>query len=424
VNADPILDRLTRLYPRAIDLSLDRVRRLMADLGSPQERLPPVIHVAGTKGKGSTVAFLRAMLEAHGSRVHAYTSPHLVRFNERIRLAGKLIDDDALTDVLEEVERINAGRPITFFEVTTAVAFLTFARTPADYVLLEVGLGGRLDATSLIERPAVVALTPISIDHTDFLGNTLAAIAGEKAGIMKPGVPTVVGPQPPEAAGVFAERAKAMGVSLFRDGAEWTARPAPGGMSYDGSRHFDLPAPALPGRHQVDNAGLAIATLENLSGFAPRSESIAEGLRKVEWPARLQVLTRGPLAVLVPAGSTLYLDGAHNEAAAAVVADWARESGDLRPLHLVCGLRATKDAAKFFARLASVARRVRTVPIPGDALSIAPPALAEAARAAGIADAEPAADLAAAMRSLADGPAQILICGSLYLAGAVLRDNQ
>src|SRR5262245_3384412 len=241
MSADPILDRLTRLHPKAIDLSLDRVRRLMTDLGNPQDRLAPVIHVAGTKGKGSTVAFLRAMLEARGARVHAYTSPHLVRFNERIRLAGKLIDDDALTAILEEVERINAGRPITFFEVTTAVAFLAFARTAADYVLLEVGMGGRLDATNLVQRPAVVALTPISLDHTDFLGTTNAAIAGEKAGIMKPGVATVVGPQPDEATAVFAERAAALGAKLFRHGREWTARAAAGGMRYDGRRGFDLP---------------------------------------------------------------------------------------------------------------------------------------------------------------------------------------
>ncbi len=399
----------------------------MADLGNPQERLPPVIHVAGTKGKGSTVAFLRAILEAGGAKVHAYTSPHLVRFNERIRLASSLIDDATLTQVLEEVERINDGRPITFFEITTAVAFLAFAHHPADYVLLEVGMGGRLDATNLVDRPAVVALTPISIDHTDYLGTTITAIAGEKAGIIKPGVPTVVGPQPEAAAAVFAQRAAALGAPLFLHGKAWTAKPTRSGMRFEGKQRFDLPPPGLSGDHQIMNAGLAIATLEHLPGYVVTSAALTEGLRTVDWPARLQVLTRGPLAELVPPGSTLFLDGAHNEAAAMVVAQWARQAAGRRPLDLVCGMRATKDTARFFAQLAPVARRVRTVAIPDDALSVPPADLASTARAAGIADAAPTTDLAAAIADLAMSSAtasRILICGSLYLAGVVLRDNQ
>ena len=398
----------------------------MADLGDPQDRLPPVIHVAGTKGKGSTVAFLRAMLEASGARVHAYTSPHLVGFNERIRLAGRLIDDAELVAVLEEVERVNAGRSITFFEVTTAVAFLAFSRTPADYVLLEVGMGGRLDATNLVERPAVVALTPISLDHVDFLGNTLAKIAGEKAGIMKRGVATVVGPQPPEAATVFEERAAALDAGLFRHGHEWSARPTSTGMCYEGKQRFDLPRPALSGAHQIDNAGVAIAVLENLPKFRLGTQALAQGLHAVEWPARLQVLAKGPLAALVPSGSVLILDGAHNEAAAAVVAQWARDSGDTRPLDLIVGMRANKDAARFFAHLAPVARRVRTIAIPDDALSVPPADLAAIAREAGLRDANESGDVTAAIRELTaqPGDARILITGSLYLAGHVLRMNE
>ncbi|MBL8839358.1 MAG: bifunctional folylpolyglutamate synthase/dihydrofolate synthase, partial [Alphaproteobacteria bacterium] len=267
MTADAILTRLTTLYPMAIDLSLDRMRRLMDDLGRPQDRLAPVVHVAGTNGKGSTIAYLRAMLEAAGRRVHVYTSPHLVRFHERIRIAGTLIEEDALVAILEEVERINAGRPVTFFEVTTAAAFLAFARAPADAVLLEVGMGGTLDATNLVERPAAVALTPISFDHMQHLGNTLALIAGEKAGIIKPGVPAAVAPQPAEAAAVFDARAAALAAPLFRAGREWRVEETASGFRYRGRATIDLPRPVLAGRHQIDNAGLAVAVSELVPGF-------------------------------------------------------------------------------------------------------------------------------------------------------------
>ena len=424
-----ILERLTALYPKSIDLSLDRVRRLLADLGSPQDRLPPVIHVAGTNGKGSTVATMRAILEAAGYRVHVYTSPHLVRFNERIRLAGRLIEDPPLAALLAEVERVNAGRPITFFEVTTAAALLAFARTPAEIVLLETGLGGRLDATNLVARPAACALTPVSIDHVDFLGDTVEKIAGEKAGILKPGVIAAIGPQPPEAQRVFERAAETVGATLFRHGRDWIAVPtAEGGFRYAGRRTLPLlPPPSLPGIHQIDNAGLAIAVLENLDGFAIDEEHIRAGLAAVEWPARLQRLTRGPLVGLLPAGIELFLDGGHNESAGAVLAEWAH--GARGPVDLVFGMRANKAADRFFAHVAPRVRRLRAVAIDGDPLSLPPDAVAGLARAAGI-DAAPArsvdaavADLAAAHQGGPPPPARILICGSLYLAGHVLAEN-
>ena len=291
--SDRVLTRLMRLHPKKIDLTLGRVERLLAALGNPQDRLPPVIHVAGTNGKGSTVATMRACLEAAGYRAHVYTSPHLVRFHERIRLAGELIDEDALLDVLGECERANNEAPITFFEITTAAAFLAFTRTPADIVLLETGLGGRLDATNVVRHPAVVAITPISLDHQAFLGDTVAAIAGEKAGILKTGVPAIIGPQPDEAAAVIEARALAIGAPRYRWQQEWRCRPAGQSMHYQGLRwRLDLPLPSLAGAHQIANAGTAVACLEQLSGFGPPPAALAAGLRHIEWPARLGVVAR------------------------------------------------------------------------------------------------------------------------------------
>src|SRR5947208_1337665 len=313
-TTDELLAELKALHPRRMDLSLGRIERLLAALGNPQDRLPPVIHIAGTNGKGSTVATLRACLEAAVYRVHVYTSPHLVRFHERIRLAGQLIKEDSLLALLEECERANAGAPITFFEITTAAAFLAFARVPADIVLLETGLGGRLDTTNVVRHPAVAAITPVSLDHQAFLGDTVAAIAGEKAGILKPGVPAVIGPQPDDAAGVIEARAAAIGAPLYRWQKEWRCDPQPppaaGGMRYEGGRwRLDLPLPALAGLHQTANAGTAIACLEQLSGFSLPASAISDGLRHIDWPARLQRLTRGPLVAMLPAGSELWLDG-------------------------------------------------------------------------------------------------------------------
>ena len=404
-------------------MSLDRVRRLLADLGDPQDAMPPAIHVAGTNGKGSTVACLRAMAEAAGLRVHAYTSPHLVRFAERIRVTGELVGDDALAAILEEVERVNAGRPITFFEITTVAAFLAFARTPADLSLLEVGMGGRLDATNVVARPLVSVVTPVSFDHMEYLGDTLALIAGEKAGILRAEVPVVVAPQAPEAAAPIAARALEVGAPVFRHGAEWSFAPGAQGFSYRGVAVRDLPRPSLAGPHQVANAATAVAVAEMLPGRLRLPDAaIAAGVAGARWPARLQRLSRGPLAEALPAGCELWLDGGHNEDGARAIAAWARGLGDGLPLDIVVALRSTKRAEPILAALAPVARSIVCAGNPADHLALAPARLAEAARAAGIADAREAADVAAGLRLL-DAPRRVLVCGSLYLAGAVLAEN-
>ena len=347
-TSDRVLERLGRLHPKLIDLSLGRVERLLAALDHPQEKLPPVIHVAGTNGKGSTIATLRACLEAGGYRVDAYISPHLVRFHERIRLAGQLIEEEALIALLEECERANGGTPITYFEITSAAAFLAFARTPADIVLLETGLGGRLDATNVVHRPAVTAITPISLDHQAFLGDTIAQIAGEKAGILKPGAPAVVGPQPEEAEAVIEARAVELGAPLSRWQHEWRCTADGTDMRFTGERwQLDLPMPSLPGAHQIANAGLAIACLEQLRSLSLPPEAIAAGLRRIEWPARLQRLTRGPLVELMPPGWELWLDGAHNQAGGEALAAMA-ESWQERPLSLAAsGMTLTRRRYRF-----------------------------------------------------------------------------
>jgi dihydrofolate synthase / folylpolyglutamate synthase len=424
--SDRVLSRLMQLHPKKIDLSLGRIQRLLAALGNPHERLPPTVHVAGTKGKGSTVATMRACLEGGGYRVHAYISPHLVRFHERIRLAGELIEEEALLALLDECERANRGEPITFFEITTAAAFLAFARNPADVVLLEVGVGGRLDATNVLRRPAVTAITPVSIDHQAFLGDTVEAIAGEKAGILKPDVPAVIGPQPEDAKAVIEARAAAVGAPLHRWCQEWrcTAGSAVGGMRYVGRRWgLDLPLPSLLGAHQIVNAGVAIACLEQLVQLALLPAAIAQGLRQIDWPARLQHLNRGPLVDVLPSGWELWLDGAHNalaaEALAAVAAGWRD-----RPLDLVVGMLNTKDATGFLAPLAPYARSVQAVTIPGEENPHPAAQIAAAARVLGL-EAREAASVAAALRDIIArlGPARVLICGSLHLAGVVLAEN-
>jgi len=397
------------------------VLRLLAALGNPQDKLPPVVHVAGTNGKGSTLAFLRAFLEAAGYRAHVYTSPHLVRFNERIRLAGRLIEEDALLALLDEVERINAGAPVTFFEITTALAFLAFARVPADIVLLETGLGGRLDATNVIARPAVTAITPISLDHQHFLGDTIAAIAFEKAGILKPGVPAVLAPQLPEAAAVLESRAGEAGAPLFRFGMEWSVRPEGTGLAYRGRRTVTLPPPGLAGAHQYDNAGTALACLDCLPGFAVPDAALARGMAAVEWPARLQRLARGPLVRSLPAGAELWLDGAHNAAGGAALARAVAAWRD-RPLGLVWGMLATHDTHAFLEPLAPHVARLRAVAIPGEANARPAEELAATARALGI-DAAPAASVGAAVAEAVVPGGRGLICGSLYLAGRVLAEN-
>ena len=427
---EAVLSRLGGLHPKRIDtvdsntLQLDRIERLLAALGNPQDALPPVIHVAGTNGKGSTVATLRACLEAADHRVHVYTSPHLVRFNERIRIAGALIDDDALADLLDECERANAGAPITFFEVATTAAFLAFARTPADFTLLEVGLGGRNDTTNVVRRPLVTAITPVSLDHQAFLGDTIAQIAGEKAGILKPGVPAVIGPQPDEAEAVIENRAAAIGAPLCRAGREWRCVAAAHGMHYEGERwRLDLPLPSLPGAHQIHNAGTAIACLEQLSGFSPSAAALAAGLRHIDWPARLQHLRRGPLVEIMPRGWELWLDGGHNPAAGEVLGTVAAGWRD-RPLYLIVGMLNTKDAAGFLAPLAPHARSLHAVRIPGEENPLPAEAIVAAAASVAI-TAEPALSIAAALRDITGraGPARVLICGSLHFAGVVLAEN-
>jgi dihydrofolate synthase/folylpolyglutamate synthase len=420
-SADPILERLKALHPKIIDLSLGRVQDLMAALGHPEKSLPPVIHIAGTNGKGSTLATLRAVLEASGRRVHAYTSPHLVRFNERIRLAGSLIEEDFLAGLLEEVERVNAGKPVTFFEVTTAAAFLAFARVPADIVLLEVGLGGRLDATNLIDRPLASVITPVSMDHMHYLGDTLEKIAGEKAGILKKNVPAVIGLQPGAAMTVIDARIGEIGAIPFRRGREWSIARHPAGFSYKGSRHAALPIPSLPGPHQVDNAALAVATLD-AARLDISDHDLNAGFGRIEWPARLQRLESGRVAALLKPDTELWLDGGHNEDAGRILAEWLSDKAD-KPLDLIVGMLNTKEADRFLAHLVPFVRRFRAVDVPGEQASLPATAVADAARQVGFKDVKAAADVSAALRDLAPDADRVLICGSLYLAGTVLSDN-
>ncbi|HEY1502839.1 MAG TPA: folylpolyglutamate synthase/dihydrofolate synthase family protein [Stellaceae bacterium] len=420
--SDEILARLLTLHPKLIDLSLDRVLRLLAALGNPQAKLPRVIHVAGTNGKGSTVAFLRSCLEAAGKRVHAYTSPHLVRFAERIRVAGKLIEENALVAVLDECERANQGAPITFFEITTAAAFLAFSREPADCVLLEVGLGGRFDATNVVDRPAVTAITPVSIDHQQFLGDTVAKIAFEKAGILKRGVPAVIALQSQEAASVIAARAQDIGAPLYRAGTEWKATGRSDRcLAYRGHTRHVLPRPGLLGPHQYGNAGTALACLECLPGFAASAETLALGLAQVEWPARLQHLTDGKLARLMPSAGELWLDGGHNAAGGDALAAQAKTWHD-KKLNLVFGMLKTHDAAGFLAALAPYTGRVDALAIPGEENARSADDIADIAKSLGI-RAVARRGIKEAVAAAAEPGARVLICGSLYLAGRVLAEN-
>ncbi len=423
-QVDAALARLTQLYPKLIDLSLGRTHRLLGDLGNPHHRLPPVIHVAGTNGKGSTVAMMRAVLEAAGYRVHVYTSPHLVRFAERIRLVGALIDEALLLQMLEHVEKVNAGQPITFFEVTTAVAFLAFAQIPADVVLLETGLGGRFDSTNVIAKPAVTVLSSISMDHMQYLGETLALIAGEKAAIMKPGVPCVSVAQKPEAMDVIAAAAHEIGAPLNVQNTDWRIEAEGQGLLFTGQHNaWKVPLPPLPGRHQYENAGLALAALDQ-SPFAIPPFALRSGFRNVEWPARAQKLLQGPLVNALPAGWELWLDGGHNAGGGAAVAALAADMWGDAPLHLICGMLTTKAAEDYLRPLAARAASFTAVPIPGNDTAFAPAGLAEAATAAGHKNVSTAEDVAAALEAISpEGRGRVLICGSLYLAGEVLKAN-
>ena len=432
VRSDAILARLQSLHPRKIDLVLTRIERLLADLGHPEKKLPPIIHVAGTNGKGSACAFVRAMLEAQGLKVHVHTSPHLVKFHERIRIAGNLISEEELCDTLEDVERANQGREITFFEITTAAMFLAFSRHPADAVVLEVGLGGKYDATNVI-TPAISVVQPVGLDHLEFLGNSLAGIAAEKAGIIKPLVPVVIGPQQDAAREVIVRQADALSAPAYIFGQDFFAFQEQGRMVYqDNDGLLDLPLPRLIGRHQIENAGVAIAALRHAGLGWGRDSAVEKGLSTVEWPGRLQRLRRGPLIDTAPDGAEVWLDGGHNPHGAQAVSQAIADLEDKMelPLYLICGMLNNKDAVGFLAEFRGLARHVVTVSIPSAEASMGAGALYDAARAAGL-DADPAEDLDDAMLRLSawarahpkEPPPRILICGSLYLAGEVLAEN-
>jgi len=408
------------LHPKVIDLTLDRVHRLLSALDHPERRIPPVIHIAGTNGKGSTLAMIRAGLEAAGQPVHAYTSPHLARFHERIRLAGTLISEPALAALLDECVTANGSDPITFFEITTCAAFLAFARTPADWTLLEVGLGGRLDATNVVAAPRLTIITPVSLDHQQYLGETVAEIAGEKAGILKRRVPCIVGPQTEDGLAVIEARAARLGVPLLVHGQHWHIGEDRGRMIYqDESGLVDLPLPTLPGPHQIQNAGAAIAALRHLGFDAAVCEA---AVTQAVWPARMQRLRQGPLVAAAPRAE-LWLDGGHNPAGGeALAATLARMPK--RPTHLICGMLNTKDIGGYLRPLARHADSLTAVSIPGEKNTLPAEETQAAARAAGL-SATTAGSVQDAVDRIAgaDPQARILICGSLYLAGQVLREN-
>lgn len=419
-GSDVILQRMMALHPKIIDLTLDRVLRLLEKVGNPQDRLPPVIHVAGTNGKGSTQAMIRAGLEAEGKKVHAYTSPHLARFHERIRLAGELISEAALTEVLDRAYKANGSDPITYFEITTVAAIMAFAETPADFTLLEVGLGGRLDATNVIAKPALTIITPVDLDHQQYLGETLAEIAGEKAGIIKRGVPCVVGPQLDEGLEVIERVAARNSAALYAYGQHYHVSTERGRLIYQDERGLlDLPLPNLPGPHQIQNAGGAIAALRVL-GFG--EEACEAAVTKAFWPARMQHMKSGRLVDLAKPAE-LWLDGGHNPHAGRALAETLNALPD-RPIHLICGMLNTKDIGGYLRPLGKIAKSLTALSIPGEANTLPADVTAEEARKAGF-EATTAASVDEAITAITakDPNARILICGSLYLAGHVLREN-
>jgi dihydrofolate synthase/folylpolyglutamate synthase len=419
-GSDVILQRMMALHPKIIDLTLDRVWRLLEKVGNPQDRLPPVIHVAGTNGKGSTQAMIRAGLEAEGKKVHAYTSPHLARFHERIRVAGELISEAALTEVLDRAYMANGSDPITYFEITTVAALMAFAETSADYTLLEVGLGGRLDATNVIAKPALTIITPVDLDHQQYLGDTLAEIAGEKAGIIKRGVPCVVGPQLDEGLEVIERVAARNSAPFYAYGQQYHVGTERGRLIYQDERGLlDLPLPNLPGPHQIQNAGGSIAALRVL-GFG--EEACEAAVSRAFWPARMQHMKSGRLVDLAKPAE-LWLDGGHNPHAGRALAETLSALPD-RPIHLICGMLNTKDIGGYLRPLAKIAKSLTALSIPGEMNTLPAEVTAEEARKAGF-EATTAASVDDAITAITakDPNARILICGSLYLAGHVLREN-
>jgi dihydrofolate synthase/folylpolyglutamate synthase len=425
--SDLILARLHALHPKSIDLSLGRVERLLAALDHPERRLAPVVHIAGTNGKGSTLAMLEAMLRAAGHRTNRYISPHLVHFNERILIDGNPIAESRLAQCLERCEAANEGMPITFFEITTAAAFVAFAESEAEWVLLETGLGGRLDATNVVGRPRLCLVSPVSMDHEGYLGDTLPKIAFEKAGILKPGVPAIIGPQRPEALAVIEARAAETRAPLSVHGRDWNVTATTDGLVVEtAAGRLELPPPALAGTHQIGNAGLAVAAALQLDENALDAKAIRRGLRDAHWPARLQPLVAGPAVAAVPSGTTVWLDGGHNPAAAQVLAESLPGLLRGRALHLIVGMLSTKDLAQFLAPLVPLAASMSFVPVPGEALSRDPNASASTAGLLGVraVAAGSVEDAVAAIAANGREPYDILICGSLYLAGEVLRHHR
>lgn len=434
-SSDALIARFLALHPKTIDLSLDRIQRLLAQLGHPERRLPPVIHVAGTNGKGSTIAFMRAILESAGLAVHVYTSPHLVRFHERIRLGkfggGQYVTEDRLVEALRRCEAVNAGAPITVFEITTAAALLVFSEEPADVLLLEVGLGGRFDATNVIDRPAAAVVTSIGHDHAEYLGTTLTAIAGEKAGIFKRGCPAVIAPQDyQEADQTLRGAAERIGASPILVGQQdFSVHEEGGRLVYQDEKGLlDLPRPKLIGRHQFINAGTAIAALR-AAGFEGFETSAFEaGLTRADWPGRLQRLNRGRLPEIAPSGCEIWLDGGHNpdggRVLAAAMADQSERSD--APLVLIAGMLGTKDSQAFFKNFSGLAREVIAVPIAGQIAARPAEEVASIAASVGLTTSI-ASSVESALASLHnyvwDRPPRVLICGSLYLAGEVLAAN-
>jgi len=430
-DVESVLAEIANRRPVIIDLSLDRIKAALARLGDPQKKLPPFFHVAGTNGKGSTVAFLRAILEAAGHSAHVYTSPHLVRFNERIVVAGQEISDAALIAALRRVDDAMGDDMLTYFETTTCAAFVAFAETPADYAVIEVGLGGRLDATNVMETPLAAVVTPVDLDHQAFLGDTIAQVAGEKAGVFRRSAPAVISKQTPDAMAALQDHARRIGAAIHAFGEQWSVFSEHGRLIYqDDDGLCDLDLPRLPGAHQIDNAGTAVAAIR-ASGLALSNAEISKGLQNAHWPARMQRLTKGPLIDQARAALNeepeIWLDGGHNphagRAIAGLMADL--EARHSKPLVMISGMQANKDAAGYFAPFAGVAKRIFCVAADHDGV-LGPADVAAAARKGGL-DAEACASIPEAMEKACaatkNEPPRILISGSLYLAGEVLAEN-
>ncbi|WP_425416550.1 bifunctional folylpolyglutamate synthase/dihydrofolate synthase [Oricola indica] len=430
------IERLETVHPQGFDLSLDRLHRLLDRLGNPQDKLPPVIHIAGTNGKGSCATMCRALLEADGKSVHVHTSPHLVRWHERFRMGrtdgpGQFVDDEVLADAIRRVAEVNGDEPTTVFEIMTVVMFVLFSEHPADAAIVEVGLGGRFDATNTISTPAVSVIMPIGLDHEAYLGDRIELIAMEKAGIMKPGVPVVIGAQDNDVAReVLIDTAERRGCPLAVYGQDFLAFEEHGRMVFQSQAGLmDLPLPKLPGRHQIANAATALAAVAT-AGFDIHFETAERALTDIKWPGRMQRLIEGPLPALLPGGSELWLDGGHNPHAAMMIAETLAGMQDRieRPLFLITGMIDGKDARGYFRAFEGMARHVFTVPVHFNDAGLDPETLARSAEEAGL-TAQPMKDVEEVLRLLGEGwnrlepPPRVLIGGSLYLAGEVLRDN-